>query len=69
MFYHILGLSNLRKIMWPKLEVLNLTVNSEGGGADDSYARGSSVEQETIDQNQGASRDTLIPKISKEPST
>ena len=49
MFYHIMGLSNLRKIMWPKLEVLNITVNSEGGGADDSYARGSSVEQETIE--------------------
>jgi hypothetical protein len=45
MFYHLLGLSNLRKVMWPKLEILNLTVTSEA--PDDSYVRESSVDQST----------------------
>jgi|LauGreDrversion4_2_1035121.scaffolds.fasta_scaffold96893_1 hypothetical protein len=66
MFYHVIGLSNLRKIMWPKLEVLNLTVNSEGG-IEDSYARGSSVEQESPDGlKETVSKDTLISKPAKD---
>jgi hypothetical protein len=42
MFYHMLGLSNLRKVMWPKFEVLNITICSEA--VDDSYVRDSSVD-------------------------